>query len=503
MPVDTAVQRLEKRRTKIVATVGPASREPGTLEALVRAGVEVFRLNFSHGTHDEHGESFRRVRDVCARLGAPVAVLADLCGPKIRAGTFRGGSIVLTTGEQVRVTVREVTGEAGLIPSAYAGLAGDVAPGSRILLDDGNIELVVETVEGTEVRCAVAAGGVLRDRKGINLPGVAVSAPSLTEKDREDALFALEMGADLLALSFVRRAEDVADLQDLVAQSGSGAGIIAKIEKPEALDEIDSILAVSDGIMVARGDLGVELPPELVPIVQAQLVDLARIRGKPVIVATQMLESMIGNARPTRAEVTDVSNAVRSGADAVMLSAETAVGAHAVGAVGVMDRVARETEGYLWRRGAFGSMGGGIWAAGGAGGGTPGGPSGGGHPDQPLDVREAVSRATSQLSRDLMVRAIVVFTRSGWSAGMVASSRPQAPVLAVSGDPRTCRRMNLLWGVVPVCHPFGDSADELHELARSLARESGLAGPGDIVLRVWGFHSEAELNVPTVSVLAV
>jgi pyruvate kinase len=492
MPVDTAIERLKLRRTKIVATLGPASRETDVLEALIRAGVDIFRLNFSHGTHDEHAETYRRVREVSERMGRPTAVLADLCGPKIRAGTFRGGSITLIPGQQVTVTVRDVEGEPGLIPSYYKGLANDVKPGSRILLDDGNLELEVESVEGTEIRCIVKAGGLLKDRKGINLPGVAVSAPSLTDKDREDAQFALELGVDFFALSFVRRAEDVAELRDIVSSSEAHVAIIAKIEKPEALDEIDSILAVSDGIMVARGDLGVELPPEVVPIVQAQLVDLARARGKPVIVATQMLESMIGHARPTRAEVTDVSNAVRSGTDAVMLSAETASGAYPVQAVEVMNRVARETEGYMWRRGAFGSFD--VLRAASTLSNTAG---------PPLDVREAVSRATSQLSRDLMVRAIVVFTRSGWSAGMVSSSRPQAPVLAISDRLQTCRRLNLLWGVVPVCHPIGNSPDELHEAARRLALDNGLASEGGHILRVWGFNSDHVRNVPTVSVLTV
>ena len=489
MPVDTVVQRLKRRRTKIVATLGPASREPEKLDALIRAGVEVFRLNFSHGSHDEHAETFARVRGAAASAQAHVAVLADLCGPKIRTGTFQGGSVGLVAGTRVTMTVREVQGQAGLIPSVYEGLAGDVEPGSRILLDDGNLELVVREVRGTEIGCLVVTGGTLRDRKGIHLPGVKVAAPSLTEKDRADAAFAMELGVDLIALSFVRQAEDVAELRDLVAGAGGGVGIIAKIEKPEALDAIDPILAVSDGIMVARGDLGVELAPEVVPIVQAQLVDLARARGKPVIVATQMLESMTQNPRPTRAEVTDVSNAVASGADAIMLSAETAAGEHPLRAVEIMDRIARQTEGYMWRKGAFGSM-------------VPE-PAGPRDPDQPLDVHEAVSRATGQLSRDLMVRAIVVFTRSGWSAGMVASSRPQAPVLAVSDEPRTCRRLNLLWGVVPVQHPFGETTDELHRAARQLARDAGLASPGEHILRVWGFHSEAERNVPTMSVLRV
>ena len=489
MPVDTVVKRLKRRRTKIVATLGPASSEPDTLDALIRAGVEVFRLNFSHGTHAQHAEIYQRVRAGATRAGEPVAVLADLSGPKIRTGKFKGGSIFLVEGALVTVTVRSVLGEPGLIPSAYPELAGDVEVGGRILLDDGNLELRVEDVRGTGVECLVISGGTLSDRKGMNLPGVKVSAPSLTHKDRGDAAFALELGVDLLALSFVRKADDVRELRQLVADRGTDTVIIAKIEKPEALDAIDEILAVSDGIMVARGDLGVELPPEVVPIAQSQLVDLARARGKAVIVATQMLESMTRNPRPTRAEVTDVSNAVASGTDAVMLSAETASGEHPVDAVEIMDRVARETEGYTWRRGAFSSIVGELPSA--------------RSPDEPLEVHEAVGRATAQLSRDLMVRAIVVFTHSGWSARMVATSRPQAPVLAVSDDARTCRRLNLLWGVVPVHGSVEESTVELNEVARRLARESGLASSGEHVLRVLGFHSDPERNVPTLSVLTV
>jgi pyruvate kinase len=500
MPIETAVHRLKRRRTKIVATLGPASAAPETLEALIEAGVDVFRLNFSHGSHTDHATTYARVRAAAQRFGTPVAVLADLCGPKIRTGLFKGGRVELVIGEHVTVTVRDVEGEPGLIPSQYGALAHDVEPGSRILLDDGNLELVVEAVAGTEIRCLVVVGGPLKDKKGINLPGVAVSAPSLTEKDRADAEFALGLGVDFLALSFVRRAEDVEGLREIVRAAGSSAAIIAKIEKPEALADIDRIMEVSDGVMVARGDLGVELPPEIVPIVQSQLVDLGRLRGKPVIVATQMLESMTEHARPTRAEVTDVSSAVRSGADAVMLSAETASGAYPVRAVQVMDRVARETEGYLWGRGAFGTMS------------SLPAPTldhvGDGPITTPVkagqvEVRDAVARATGQLSRDLWVRAIAVFTRSGWSAAMVSSSRPQAPILAVSDDPASCRRMNLLWGVVPVCHPMDESGERLHAVARQLAIDSGLAAKGEHILRVWGFNADQPKNVPTVSVLEV
>jgi pyruvate kinase len=497
MSIYTPVSRLKRRRTKIVATLGPASRDREVVEKLIDAGVGVFRLNFSHGSHEEHSTTYRTVREAAERAGRHVAILGDLSGPKIRTGRFRGGGIDLAEGEEVTVTVRDVEGEPGLIPSAYGDLARDVEVGSRILLDDGNLEIRVESLAEPDLRCRVVSGGRLKDRKGMNLPGVKVSAPSLTPKDRDDAAFALELGVDLLALSFVRRPEDVEELRALVDASGARPGIVAKIEKPEALDRIEGILEVSDGIMVARGDLGVELPPEMVPIAQSQLVDQARARGKPVIIATQMLESMVHNPRPTRAEVTDVSAAVRSGTDAVMLSAETAAGDHPLRAVEIMDRVIRETEGYLWREAAFGSLVPGARQAG-----IPTDPHDGPALERSRRVQEAVSKATGQLSRDLMVRAIVVFTRSGWSAGMVASARPQAPVVAVSPDAATCRRLALLWGVVPIhVEEVAIDSTELHGVSRRLVRDMGLAQEGDHVLRVWGFDADPKRNMPTMSVL--
>lgn len=486
MSLSSDVIRLKRRRTRIVATLGPASRDPGTLRALLDAGVDVFRLNFSHGSHEEHEETFRRVRQAAEELGAPVAVLADLCGPKIRVGRFREGEIVLEAEEEVTVTTRDVEGEAGLIPSRYEELADDVASGDRILLDDGRLELQVLEAEGTEIRARVVRGGVLRDRKGMNLPGVAVSAPSLTPQDREDARFAVELGVDFLALSFVRRAEDVSELRGLVDEAGGKARLIAKIEKPEALDGIDEILAASDGIMVARGDLGVELPPEEVPVAQVQLVDRARRAAKPVIVATQMLESMVEHGRPTRAEVSDVAGAVMSGADAVMLSAETAAGAHPVEAVRVMDRVARMSEGYLWEQEGFGTL---------------RRPRGGEGPPLPLD--DALSRATAQLSRDLMVRAIVVLDGTGESLRRVSAARPQAPVVAPSTEPRDLRTANLLWGVVPVAVAAGATDGGPGEAARRLVRNAELAGEGDYVLEVGGFHPEPDRNAPAVRVVRV
>jgi pyruvate kinase len=339
-------------------------------------------------------------------------------------------------------------------------------------------------VQGTEIACTVVVGGTLKDKKGMNLPGVAVSAPSLTEKDKDDAHFALGLGVDWLALSFVRKAADVRELRALVAAEGGSVGIVSKIEKPEALEHIEDILEASDGIMVARGDLGVELPPERVPIAQSQLVEMARARGKPVIVATQMMESMISNPRPTRAEVSDVAGAVWSGTDAVMLSAETASGSYPVAAVEMMDRVARDAEAHLWARGAFGGWGRQPFA------------------NAPLSVEEAVAHAATQLSRDLMVRAIVVFTRSGRSASTVSTWRPQAPVLARSSSEATCRRMMLSWGVVPVLGP-DLAGGEFPTEARRLAVASGLAKEGDAILQVSDFAADPAENQPSVVVLRV
>lgn len=484
MSIELETPPLKYRRTKIVATLGPASREPEVLARLLAAGVDVVRLNFSHGSHDSHRECYERVRRAAAEAGRPVAVLADLCGPKIRVGEFPGGSIELVCGATLTVTTRDVPGAPGLIPSQYESLHEDVAAGSRLLLDDGNLELVVTKVDGTEITASVVRGGVLRDKKGINLPGVEVSSPTLTEKDRIDAAFALALGVDLLALSFVRRAEDVHELRAIIAAAGSQAGIIAKIERREALAEIDFILAASDGIMVARGDLGVELPPQSVPVVQEQLIELARAQAKPVIVATQMIESMIAHSRPTRAEVSDIANAVRSGADAVMLSAETASGRYPVEAVQMMDLVAREAEAYQWQRGAFGKF-----------------TRHEGVP-RPLSFEEALALSTAQLSRDLLVRSIVVLSRHGRSPAVMSASRPGAPIVAMFTDERLCRASNLLWGTIPV-----RADDSLFDDPRSLARAEvlklGLAEPGQVILIVRGFSTDPESNQPSVTISTI
>lgn len=485
MPIETDIALLKYRRTKIIATLGPSSSNLESIENLVEAGADVFRLNMSHGTHESHREMFDRVREVANQTGRrPTAVLADLSGPKIRVGSFPNGRIPLVRDQEVTVTTRHVMGDDDLIPSQYEALAFDVSAGDCILLDDGTLELEVVRIDGTEILTKVKTGGVLKDHKGMNLPGVDLSTPSLTDKDREDAQFALDLGVEFLALSFVRRAEDVDELRAIVSKRGARTSIIAKIETPQALDNIAGIVERSDGVMVARGDLGVELPPQSVPLVQSQLIDLARDQAKPVIVATQMLESMVHTPRPTRAEVSDVSLAVRSGADAVMLSAESASGSFPVEAVTMMDTIARETEAYLWKQGAFVSL------------------SSSREDTSPLVVEDALARSTAQLSRDLQVRSIVVISRSGRTAAIMSSFRPAAPIIVTSPDAATCRRTTLRWGVIPVVVD-ADELEDPRELSRQLARQLGLGGDSQKLLVVQGFGTDPARDTPSITVVTI
>ena len=484
MSIETEVQLLKSRRTKIVATLGPASSDIETIAKLVTAGVNVFRLNMSHGEHDGHRETYHRVRRIADEAGRSIAILADLAGPKIRVGRFRDGRIVLVAGQNVIVTTRDCVGEDGLIPSQYDALHKDVASGDRILLADGVMELKVEAIASTEIQCTVVQGGVLEDRKGINLPEVNVSAPCLTDKDKKDARFMLELGVDFFGLSFVRQASDIEELRALISSAASPPGIIAKIERPEALVDSVAIIAASDAIMVARGDLGVELPPEQVPIAQHHLVNDARKSNKPVIVATQMLESMIENSRPTRAEVSDVAHTVISGADAIMLSAETASGAHPVLAVEMMNRIARQSEGYLWEQGAFGHFN-----------------SSTAH-ESPIPFGDAIARSMAQLSRDLRVRGIFAISESGMSAATMSSARPAAPIVSISSSTRTCRRLSLMWGIIPYLADANDLLDGV-SMARRLALELGLASAGDHVLLVRGFHANHLKSTPSITLVGV
>jgi pyruvate kinase len=483
MAIDTNVKLLRNRRTKIVATIGPGSNNAETLTDLIDAGVNVFRLNMSHGSHADHQATYALIRSIAGELEAPVAVLGDLCGPKIRVGRFPDDSIELATGEDVTVTTRDVVGAPGLIPSQYDALADDVEAGDRVLLDDGNLELSVSAVDGTEITCRVVHGGRLKNHKGMNLPGVNVSAPSLTDKDVEDANFALALGVDFLALSFVRRAADITALRELVSASGRRVAIIAKIEKPEALHAIDEILEATDGIMVARGDLGVELPPEEVPLAQAQLIDRARAANRPVIVATQMLESMIDNPRPTRAEVTDVANAVQSGADAVMLSAETAVGRHPRLVVEMMNDIARQTEGYLWGLGEFSTF----------------------HQhrtrERPVPVSDAIADTAALMSRELLVRAIMVASgNEDDTAAVLSASRPAAPLVVVTSDENAWRVANLLWGVLPMLIDPAE-LEQPRKLARRMTETLNLHYGEPTVLVVGGLSRAPGADSPSVTVV--
>lgn len=411
------------RKTKIVATIGPASSSPKMLQRLMQSGVDIIRLNFSHGENSEKHELIECIREVSGRLGRDVGILADLQGPKIRTGKMRDNAMHLTRGEEVTITTADILGEHGLIPTIYRDLPRDVRPGSRILLDDGLLELKVLSVVGDDVLCSVVTGGILKNNKGINLPGVKVSAPSLTEKDLVDLQFCLKEQIDYIALSFVRTAEDVEELKRIISASGRQIPIVAKIEKPEALRNFNKILKVTDAVMVARGDLGVEVQPEKVPVYQKKIIEACNRAGKPVITATQMLDSMIKNPRPTRAETSDVANAIIDGTDAVMLSAETASGDYPQEAVETMVRIALEVEqsGFM-RRTEHGS-------------------------DLSRGVAQAVAESACSAAGTLKAKAIVVFTQSGSTAALISCFRPQTPIIAFTSSSDIRRRLALFWGV--------------------------------------------------------
>ncbi len=411
------------RKTKIIATVGPASSSPEMIGRLLDAGVGLFRLNFSHGSLEGKEQVIRDIRETAQRLDRTVAILADLQGPKIRTGRMEGGAVQLVTGASLEIVTDEVLGRPDRISTIYKALPDDVRPGSRILLDDGLIELKVHEVVDRTVRCTVVEGGTLKDLKGINLPGVAVSSPSLTEKDRRDLAFCLSQQVDYLALSFVRTGSDVDQVKAIMRERGVAIPVIAKIEKPEALRNFRAILRAADGIMVARGDLGVEISAEKVPLYQKKIIRACNEAGKPVITATQMLESMISHPRPTRAETSDVANAILDGTDAVMLSGETASGQFPVEAVRVMVKVALDVErSELFR--------------------LPPRPAG-----RSFNSAEAVAEAACHAAATLKAKAVVVFTQSGSTAALVSRYRPRQPIIAFTPDPGIQRRLALRWGV--------------------------------------------------------
>jgi len=442
-------------RTKIVCTLGPATSTPDAIDALMDAGLDVARINFSHGTHAQHARTIGIVRDLAVERGRPVAILGDLQGPRIRIGALDQPRFV-EPGTDVTFCPEEIAAP-GEMPVTYEALAADVHVGDRILVDDGLIELVVLDVKGPRVVARVVHGGEVKSHKGINLPGVNVSAPSITEKDRADAAFAVEQKLDYLALSFVRRAADIAELRALVPKR---LLIIAKIEKDSALESIESILRASDGVMVARGDLGVELPFEEVPIAQKKIIKFANLIGRPVITATQMLESMIEHPRPTRAEASDVANAIIDGTDAVMLSAETAAGAYPRLAVQAMRRIIGEIEQHPFKRAREGYLG----------------------PEIVASTEETIAAATDTAQRMLNAPIIIVFTKSGASARIVSSHRPQVPILALTDEPRTFTQLALVWGVIPQLVPHCETYEAMVARAREVVLSRGLAKEGDRVL---------------------
>ena len=455
---------MRSQKTKIVCTIGPATRSAGAIESLVRAGMDVARLNFSHGTPDEHAEVLGRVRAASKRLGVPVAVLQDLSGPKVRLGEVRGGSCVLRSRQTVVLTPDEIVGDERMLSVTYPQLAKEVRARQPILINDGAIRLSVVETDGRRVTCRVVVGGAVASRKGVNLPKTALSVRSLTDKDRADAAWGLKHGVDFFALSFVRTAADVGMLRSIITKAGARTPIIAKIEKREALRNLDEILGAADGVMVARGDLGVEIDLADIPAAQKRIIAACNRVGKPVITATQMLESMVTNARPTRAEVTDVANAICDGTDAVMLSQETAVGAHPTAAVRMMGAVAERTERRL----------------------AP-------IIDEPIftgadadAVADGVCHAVAVFARTAKLSAIVACTTSGATARFIARYRPRMPIYAVSPDPTTVRKLALTWGVQPVETVRYRTVDTMVEKTIDLLRTRRYIRTGDRIALLAG-----------------
>lgn len=449
------------RRAKIVATLGPASSTIEVFRELVSAGLDVARLNFSHGSHEQKAELIRMVRAVSKEFGKPICILADLQGPKIRTGRLKDHKPVqLEAGKRITITPEDIDGTAERVGTVFATLAENLVPGSRILLSDGLIELRVERIEGVDVVCEIVNGGTLGEKKGINLPGIPVKVPSLTEKDEEDLEFAIAQGVDTVAVSFVQTAEDVRYVKQRVAQLGSDAWVIAKLEKPQAIEHLDSILEVTDAIMVARGDLGVEVPPEKVPALQKHIIRRAADYRKPVITATQMLESMIENPRPTRAEASDVANAIYDGTDAVMLSGESAAGKYPVAAVQMMATIVIETEHQIRLDPA---------------------PRVQRKRITRLSVAETICECMAHSTEDLDLAAIAIFTESGSTARLLSKYRPDPPVYALSPFEPVINRSMLLWGTYPLlCERFHDT-DKLVSMAEEILERHGYVQQRQIV----------------------
>ena len=450
-----------QRRTKIVATIGPATSSPDVLRDLIEAGATTLRLNFSHGTHEDHQRSIRLIRQTSFELNQPVGILQDLQGPKIRLGRFENGSIILNKGDRFTLTSKLMEGTQTISSITYEPLADEVPEGSIILLDDGKVEMFVEKVDraSRELHCITVVGGALSNNKGVNFPGVYLSIKALTDKDRKDLTFGLDQGVDWVALSFVRNPQDVLELKELIASAGKNVPVIVKIEKHEAIQEMESILSISDGVMVARGDLGVELPAEDVPVLQKRLIATANRMGIPVITATQMLDSMVHSPRPTRAEISDVANAILDGTDAVMLSNETAVGKHPVEAVATMARIAVRIEQEKWKKAID---------------------------DRGRSIPNAISHAVSQIADQLDAAAIMTLTKSGATARNVSKFRSTKPILAITPHVDVARQLQLVWGVKPLLVLDLPSTGQTFQAAINVAQEKHLLSEGDLVVLTAG-----------------
>ena len=450
-----------RRRTKIIATIGPASSTPEILARLFQAGADVFRLNFSHGTHEDHAARIQAIRALEAEFGRPIGILADVQGPKLRVGRFGGGRVHLQTGQEFRLDLNPTPGNSRRVELPHPEIIAAARIGTMLLLDDGKLRLRVTHTRDDHLETEIVVGGPLSDRKGVNVPDIVLPIPALTAKDRADLAFALDHGADCIGLSFVQRPEDVAEAREIAA---GRAWIMTKLEKPQALDNLDAILALSDAVMVARGDLGVELPPEEVPLAQKRIISAARALGRPVVVATQMLESMINAPAPTRAEASDVATAVFEGADAVMLSAETAAGQYPFEAVNIMDRiVARVEHDPGWRA---------VTEA--------------ARPRPEHSSADAIAAAARAVAHTIEAKAIAAFTSSGSTALRVARERPDCPVLGLTPDVMTARRMAFTWGVHALITPLTHSMTETVARALRLVEQEGFASSGEEIVVVAG-----------------
>ncbi|HEY4391968.1 MAG TPA: pyruvate kinase [Paenibacillus sp.] len=449
------------RKTKIVCTIGPSSESLENTKKLIMAGMNVARLNFSHGDFEEHGNRIKTIRQASKELGKTIAILLDTKGPEIRTGKLLEEPIELVQDEFITLTTEEILGDKNRISITYKELPGDVKVGSTILIDDGLIGLTVEEVQGTEIKCRIVNGGTIKSKKGVNVPGVNISLPGITEKDANDIKFGVEQGIDFIAASFVRKANDVLEIRKLLeSMNATHIQIISKIENQQGVDNLDEILEVSDGLMVARGDLGVEIPAEDVPLVQKLMIEKCNRVGKPVITATQMLDSMQRNPRPTRAEASDVANAILDGTDAIMLSGETAAGKYPVESVQTMSRIAEKAESALDYHGILVKQ----------------------RIAQETTVTEAISQAVTTSALELNAKAIITSTETGYTARMVSKYRPQAPIVAVTTQDQTLRRMALNWGVIPVKGHVATSTDEMFDNAMKGGLESGIVAEGDLVV---------------------